>query len=97
MMHLIDVLVKKTKSFQILSPRGSSIGCEPRFMKQRSQVRILAWTCQKKKKKKFPNSLFLFFSSLAFYLYLNVKNFTLNLGKKKEREREGERVFNCSF
>jgi hypothetical protein len=39
-----------------MSPRGSLIGCEPRFMKRRSQVRIppppiIVWTCQKKKKK----------------------------------------------
>jgi hypothetical protein len=36
--------------------RGSSIGCEPRFMKRRLQDRIpspptFVWTCQKKKKK----------------------------------------------
>jgi hypothetical protein len=36
--------------------RGSSISCEPRFMKRKSQDRIfppptLVWTCQKKKKK----------------------------------------------
>jgi hypothetical protein len=49
----------KSVSMNILieSPRGSSISCEPRLMKQRLQVRIpppptLAWTCQKKKKKK---------------------------------------------
>jgi hypothetical protein len=40
-----------------LSPRGSSIGYEPRLMKRKSQDRIpppltLVWTCQKKKKKK---------------------------------------------
>jgi hypothetical protein len=39
------------------SPSDSSIGCESRLMKRRSQVRIpsppiLVWTCQKKKKKK---------------------------------------------
>jgi hypothetical protein len=37
------------------SPSCSSIGCEPRLIKRRSQDRIpsptLVWTCQKKKKK----------------------------------------------
>jgi hypothetical protein len=40
-----------------LSPSGSSIGCKPRFMKQKSQVRIplllsLRGHAKKKKKKK---------------------------------------------
>jgi hypothetical protein len=47
---------RKEKSIQ-KSSRGSSIGCESRFMKRRSQDRIplpptLVWTCQKKIKKK---------------------------------------------
>ena len=45
-----------SKIVKEMSPRGSSIGCGLRLIKQRSQVRIpsppsLVWTCQKKKKK----------------------------------------------
>jgi hypothetical protein len=44
-------------TFGILSPNGNSIGCEPRLMKRRSQVRIplplpLHGHVQKKKKKR---------------------------------------------
>jgi hypothetical protein len=46
-----------TKTISRPSPRGNSIDCEPRLIKQRSQVQIsspfiFVWICQKKKKKK---------------------------------------------
>jgi hypothetical protein len=69
----------------LLSPRGSSIGCEPCFMKRSSQVRIpppltLAWTCQKKKKnciilfkkkkkKKLHYSESILLNALFFFYY----------------------------
>jgi hypothetical protein len=53
-----------------LSVSSSSIGCEPRPMKWRSQVRIspppiLVWTCQKKK-----SSIYNFFSSSTIFIIL---------------------------
>jgi hypothetical protein len=52
----LKIMFFKSVLFKIArSPRGSSIGREPRLMKRRSQDRIpppltLVWTCQKKKK-----------------------------------------------
>jgi hypothetical protein len=58
------------QDLQQLSPRGSSIGCEPRFMKHSSQDRIphplpLCGHVKKKKKKKSP-AIFLKLSTNFF-------------------------------
>ena len=56
---------KSCSNMWVLSSKGSSIGCEPRLMKQMSQVRILLSLSlrehvKKKKKCEFYKSSFIF-------------------------------------
>jgi hypothetical protein len=71
-----------------MSPSGSSIGCEQRLIKRRSQVRIpppptLVWTCQKKKILPLSFCLFFFFLLLiSIYIPMLFCKFYIQFRKK---------------